>query len=187
LTYLVCVTSFWIAMTTLVLSGCTYGGIGGADWPMPYTPTTTLASNGRSVAISVEDERPYVLSHEKPPTFIGVVRPYFGIAQDTTFEPTEDVSEKMERDIAAEVSAQGYDIAQGDYTMDVVVREFKHDGWSEITLVHDLEVTISHQGQKRTTTIKDERSGTPVSGWSALLEDYYSTMIRSIVSTLEDN
>ncbi len=68
---------------------------------MPYGPTKTLPSNGRSVAITVEDERPYVLSGDKPPTFIGVVRPYFGIPQDTTFEPAEDVAAKIKRDIAA--------------------------------------------------------------------------------------
>jgi hypothetical protein len=177
--------------TALVLGGCnTYGGFAGADWPMPYSPTTTIASNGKSVAITVEDRRPYIVSGDKAPTFIGLVRSGFGIPYDTTFQPAEIVAEKIERDIAAEVNARGYDIRQGDYTMDVVIREFRHDGYTQYTIFHNLEVTVSHEGQERTTTIEDKRSGTiDMTGrrWGELLADYYSTMIRSIVATLEDS
>ena len=181
----------WLVMgAVLVLGGCnTYMGFAGADWPMPYNPTTTVYSNGKSVTITVEDRRPYIVSGDKAPTFIGFVRAGFGIPYNTTFEPAEVVAHKIKRDIVAEVSAQGYDIGQGDYTMDVVIREFKHDGYSQFTIFHNLEVTVSHEGQERTTTIEDKRSGTLESPdrWSALLADYYSTMIRSIVATLEDN
>ncbi len=182
----------WLVMgTALVLGGCnTYGGFAGADWPMPYHPTTTLGSNGKSVAITVEDRRPYIVSGDKAPTFIGLVRTGVGIPYNTTFEPAEVVAEKIKRDIAAEASAQGYDIGHGDYTMDVVIREFKHDGVTQYSIFHKLEVAVSHGGQERTTTIEDKRSGTiDITGrrWGALLKDYYSTMIRSIVATLEDN
>ena len=181
------ISAWFVLGAALALGGCTYAGIGGADWPMPYDPTTALDSKGKSVAITVEDQRPYVLAGEKQPTFIGVVRPYLGIAQDTTFEPVEVVADKIRRDIAAEVSAQGYDIGPGGYTMDVAIREFRHDGYTEISIFHELEVTVSHEGQKRTTRIEDKRSGTPVSGWAALLSDYYGTMIQSIVATLDAN
>ena len=181
----------WLMMgAALVLGGCnTYVGFAGADWPMPYNPTTTGYSNGKSVAITVQDKRPYIVSGDKAPTFIGLVRSPAGIPYNTTFEPAEIVAEKIKRDIAAEVSAQGYAIGQGEYTMDVVIREFKHDGYIQLTIFHNLEVTVSHEGQERTTTIEDKRSGTldPPDRWSALLADYYSTMIRSIVATLEDN
>ena len=174
----------------LFLSGCggmTYGGFFSADWPMPYSATTTLDSNGKSVVITVEDRRPYILSGDKEPTFIGLIRSGGGIPYNTTFEPAEVVAEKIRRDIVAEVSAQGYDIGQGDYTMDVVIREFKHDGVTQYSIFHKLEVAVSHGGQERTPTIEDKRSGTiDITGrrWGALLKDYYSTMIRSIVATL---
>ena len=177
----------------LFLSGCggmTYGGFFSADWPMPYSATTTLDSNGKSVGITVEDRRPYIVSGDKAPTFIGLVRSGGGIPYNTTFEPAEVVAEKIRRDIVAEVSAQGYDIGQGDYTMDVVIREFKHDGYTRYTIFHNLEVTVFHEGRERTTTIEDRRSGKiDMSGrrWSALLANYYSTMIRSVVATLENN
>jgi hypothetical protein len=184
----------WVVIAgALFLSGCgglTYAGFAGADWPMPYNPETTLDSNGKSVAITVEDRRPYIVSGDKAPTFIGLVRAGFGIPYNTTFEPVEVVAEKIKRDIAAEASARGYEIGQGDYTMDVLIREFKHDGYTRYTIFHNLEVTVSHEGQERTTTIEDKRSGKiDMSGrrWGALLADYYSTMIQSIVATLENN
>jgi hypothetical protein len=175
----------------LFLSGCinTYGGFAGADWPMPYSPTTPVDRNGKSVAITVEDRRPYVVSGDKAPTFIGIIRAGAGVPWDTTFEPAEPVAQKITRDIVAEARAQGYDIGQGDYTMDVAIREFTHDGYRKYTIRHNLGVTISHEGQERTTTIEDKRIGEPVltDQWRELLADYYSTMIRSIVATLEDN
>ena len=99
------------------------------------------------------------------------------------------MAQKIKRDIVAEVSAQGYDIGQGDYTMDVVIQEFKHDGYRKYTIRHNLEVTVSHEGQERTTTIEGKRIGRPdlTDQWGELLADYYSTMIRSIVATLENN
>ena len=85
----------WIAGTALLLSsGCsTYSGVAGAiDWPIPYTASAPHASNGRSVAISVVDERPYVLSGDKKETFIGFIRSAAGISYNTTFEPAEAVA-----------------------------------------------------------------------------------------------
>jgi hypothetical protein len=175
----------------LFSSGCnTYLGFAGADWPMPYEPTTTVDSNGKTVTITVQDRRPYVVSGDKAPTFIGIIRSGAGIPYNTTFEPADVVAEKIERDITAEVSALGYDIGQGDYTLDVAILEFKHDGYNRYTIYHELEVTVSDEGQERTTMIKDERSGTlGTTGrrWGELLADYYGTMIRSVVATLKDD
>jgi hypothetical protein len=184
------IRTWGVIAPVLFLSGCinTYGGFAGADWPMPYNPTATVDSNGKTVAIAVEDRRSYIVSGDKAPTFIGLVRAGAGVPWDTTFEPAEPVTQKIERDIVAEVSAQGYDIGQGDYTMDVVIREFKHDGYRKYTIRHNLDVTISHENQERTTVIEDKRIGRPdlTDQWGELLADYYSTMIRSIVATLDD-
>ena len=180
----------WVVITTLLfLSGCNTYRHANPDWPMPYEPTTTLPSNGKSVSITVEDRRSYIVSGDKAPTFIGFLRGYYGVPNDTTFEPAEVVAEKIKRDIVSEMSAQGYDIGQDDYAMDVVVREFKHDGYKKYTIFHKLEVTVSHEGRIRTTIIEDERSGTiePADQWRVLLADYYNTMIRSIVATLDDD
>ncbi len=175
----------------LLSSGCnTYGGFAGADWPMPYQPTSSLDSNGKGVAITVEDQRPYVVSGDKEPTFIGLVRTGVGIPYNTTFEPAEVVAEKIRRDIAAEASAQGYQIGGDDYAMDVVIREFKHDGVTTFSIFHKLEVSVSHGGQQHATKIEDRRTGQiDASGrrFGALLADYYATMIRSVVATLEDD
>jgi hypothetical protein len=130
------------------------------------------------------------VSGDKAPTFIGIIRSGAGIPYNTTFEPADVVAEKIERDITAEVSALGYDIGQGDYTLDVAILEFKHDGYNRYTIYHELEVTVSDEGQERTTMIKDERSGTlGTTGrrWGELLADYYGTMIRSVVATLKDD
>jgi len=72
----------WIAGAALLLSsGCsTYSGVAGfVDWPVPYTASIPQPSKGRSVAISVVDERPYVLSGAKQETFIGFIRTGVGI------------------------------------------------------------------------------------------------------------
>jgi hypothetical protein len=183
------IRTWGLIVPVLFLGGCinTYGGFAGADWPMPYDPTPTVGSNGKSVAVTVEDRRPYIVSGDKAPTFIGIMRAGFGNPWDTTLEPAEPVAQKIRRDIVAEVGAQGYDIGQGDYTMDVVIREFTHDGYRKYTIRHSLDVTVSDESQERTTTIEDKRIGRPdlTDQWGELLADYYSTMIRSIVATLE--
>ncbi len=72
----------WIAGTALLLSsGCsTYSDVAGfVDWPVPYTASIPQPSKGRSVAISVVDERSYVFSGAKEETFIGFIRTGAGI------------------------------------------------------------------------------------------------------------
>ncbi len=185
----------WIAGAALLLSsGCsTYSGVAGfIDWPMPYTASAPQASKGRSVAISVVDERPYVLSGDKKETFIGLIRSGVGIPYDTTFEPAEAVAKKVERDIVAEVSARGYEVGPGGRALHVAILEFKHDGYENLWIFHEVKVTVSREGRKDTTTVKDNRS---ICGglWFRCddsrkaedLGDYYGTMIRSIVATLD--
>ena len=141
----------WIAGAALLLSsGCsTYSGVAGAiDWPMPYTASPPHASNGESVAISVVDERSYVLSGDKKETFIGFIRSGFGIPYDTTFEPAEAVAEKVERDIVAEVSARGYGVGPEGRALRVAILEFKHDGYENLWIFHEVEVTVSREGRK---------------------------------------
>jgi hypothetical protein len=187
----------WIAGAALLLSSgfSTYSGVAGAiDWPMPYTASAPHASNGRSVAISVVDKRPYVLSGDKNETFIGFIRSGFGVPYNTTFEPAEAVAEKVERDIIAEMSARGYEVGPEGRAMHVVILEFKHDGYENLWIFHEVDVTVYREGQKDTTTVKDKRS---ICGglWSRCddsrkaeeLENYYGTMIRSIAATLESD
>ena len=177
------------------LSGCTtYGGFAGADWPMPYTASAPRPHNGASVAVSVVDQRPYVLSGEKKGTFIGFVRSAAGVPWNTTFEPEEPVAKKVERDIIAEVTARGYEVGPGDRALDVAILEFKHDGYETLTIFHNVEVIVSREGRETTTTVKDMRS---LCGgiWARCddsrkaedLKDYYRTMIRSIVATLSQS
>jgi hypothetical protein len=102
------------------------------------------------------------------------------------------VAKKVKRDIVAEVIARGYEVGPGDHALHVAILEFKHDGYENLWIFHEVEVTVSREGWKGTTTVKDKRS---VCGglWFRCddsrkaedLGDYYGTMIRSIVAALE--
>jgi len=161
---------------------------------MPYTPSARQASNGGSVSISVVDKRPYVLSGDKKETFIGLIRSAAGIPYDTTFEPAEAVATKVERDLTAEASARGYDVKPGRSSLDVEILEFKHDGYENLWVFHEEEVTVSSEGRRVETTVKDKRSLCG-GGWFRCddsrkaedLADYYGTMIQSIVGALDKN
>jgi hypothetical protein len=77
------------------------------------TPTDLgLSGNGLRVTVAVLDHRPYVISGEKEPAFVGLQRSGFGIPFDVSTESGRWLSEDFSDSIAQSLSAKGYQVKE---------------------------------------------------------------------------
>lgn len=72
----------------------------------------TLAGNGMRITLAVLDHRPYVLSGDKDPTFVGLQRSGFGIPFDVSTESGHWLSEDFSGSIARSLSSKGYNVKE---------------------------------------------------------------------------
>jgi hypothetical protein len=92
-----------IVLAALAASGCAVGN------KHNYTMAPDLAVQGsRSVAVAAQDARPYVVSAEKTPNFVGLQRGGFGNPFDVTTESGRPLAEDFAAAIAASLSRRGY-------------------------------------------------------------------------------
>jgi len=94
----------WIGLlVVLVTSGCAVGN------KHTYAGTAQLAVQGsRSVAVATEDVRPYVVSKEKTPDFVGLQRGGFGNPFDVRTESGKPLSDDFSATIARSLEGKGF-------------------------------------------------------------------------------
>jgi len=92
-----------IVLAAFAASGCAVGNKHG------YTMGPDLAVQGtRSVAVAAQDLRPYVVSGEKRPDFVGLQRGGFGNPFDVTTESGRPLADDFSTAIASSLSRRGF-------------------------------------------------------------------------------
>jgi hypothetical protein len=95
-----------ILLLSLVAGGCAVGN--------RYAYDTTVADTGvrgsAAVAVAVHDERPYVVSGNKTPQFVGMQRGGFGNAFDVTTGSNQALSADMTASLAASLRQSGFKV-----------------------------------------------------------------------------
>lgn len=141
----------------LMLSACAFGN------EYNYATATPLleAEGTNSVTVAISDQRPYVLSGDKTPDFVGLQRGGYGNPFDVTTAGEQPFAAQFSGAIATALSARGYQaistpIAPGtpadkvpfetDRLLYVAMREWKSDVAFSVTMHHDAEATVYKPG-----------------------------------------
>lgn len=146
-----------LVCVTALLSGCAMGNQ--YDYRIAEVPMS--AEGDSKIGVSVEDSRPYVLSGDKGPNFIGLQRGGFGNPFDVTTASGRPLAEDMRESLAKSLTARGFQVvplnvmhgnvqgiasaAQKDGLTRVValdVKEWKSDVMMRVTMHHDLVLGV---------------------------------------------
>lgn len=105
-----------------------------------------------TIAVEVIDERPYVVSHEKNPNFVGLARGGFGNTFNVGTVSGQPMADEMRTAIAAALQAQGFTVtAKGEPAprkLELKILEWKTDVMARMKVQYDLTLTITdEQGQ----------------------------------------
>ena len=144
-----------IVLAALAASGCAVGN------KHNYTMAPELGVQGaRSVAVGAQDARPYVVSREKTPDFVGLQRGGFGNPFDVTTESGRPLADDVAGAIAASLSRRGFKattVAVGAAGADtrqlasqagaerlalVSIHEWKSDTFQNTALLYELVLRV---------------------------------------------
>lgn len=153
---------FAIAIAAVSLGGCAVGGTYNyAEMPIAMQGVATTGT----VAIAVHDTRPYVLSGNKQPTFVGLARGGYGNPFDVNTETGGTLATEMRDALARALKARGATavpvvVAHGDSATSarerlmatkaqrlvlVTLREWKTDTMYRTDLHYDTTVVVYDQ------------------------------------------
>src|SRR5262249_42734858 len=97
-----------VLAAALVLGGCAFGrtySYSDASINLP-----SAASGSGTIALAVQDRRPYVLSGNKPEKFVGLMRGGFGKPFDVNTESGGPVAVEVRDALARSLKAKGYTV-----------------------------------------------------------------------------
>lgn len=115
--------------------------------PRAYSPGVSnpaVSSPTFPVAISVVDHRLYVVSGEKDPKFVGVIRPSFGIPHDVYVRDSISLADDIKRDLSSDLRNAGLTVVEngGERIIEVSIDEYNFDCHNSCRIWHDLKVDI---------------------------------------------
>jgi len=130
------------AILLLALGGCAVGNrydYGSAISGLPV-------SGSGKLAVDVVDARPYVLSGEKKPDFVGLQRGGFGNPFDVRTASGRPLAVEMRESIASALQKQGYvvvsDAEAASRKMELRVFDWKTDVMMKMKTIYDLQLTV---------------------------------------------
>lgn len=146
------------------LGGCAFGQ------KVDYRQSTTFtaAQSDTPVVVNIIDERPYVLSGNKSPTFVGVLRALyynpFNVNTLTGLPLSSDIGEavrvSLERaSIQASVVSSTNSAAPGQKLLLLLIREWKTDTYMRARFDYDMTATVYDGAGKVLATKSVKNSG----------------------------
>lgn len=135
-----------MAAICLALAGCAIGNTVDYRAPVPEL----AASTARTVAVTVDDQRPYVLAGSNTPQWVGMMRGGFGNPFGVHTASGDPFAADMAVAIAAGLQAKGVKavVASGrsqaaaDRTLRVAVKEWKSDTMYRTLVLYDLRADV---------------------------------------------
>lgn len=132
-----------------------------------------IQGSGR-VAIGVQDKRPFILDHTKPPTYIGIHRSGVGVPRDVGTRSGKTLAEDVAKIIASSFGATGFEVEQfslssndnlqsslkrlesSAYDKIVVftLNQLRSDSWAEVELQWAITMRV-YDGKGRLLAEKD--------------------------------
>lgn len=130
------------ALLTLALAGCAVGNRYDYGSSIEGLPVT---GSGK-IAVTVTDARPYVLSGDKKPDFVGLQRGGFGNPFDVRTGSGQPLATEMRDAIAKALQKQGFSVVAAtepaDRKLELKVLEWKTDVMMHLKTLYDLELSV---------------------------------------------
>jgi hypothetical protein len=129
------------------LGGCAFGH----KLDYRQSTTTTSAHTSKPIAINVIDQRPYVISGDKKPIYVGTLRALyynpFNINTLTGLPLSSDLAEAIRvslehASINAKVVYSNLDADPGQKLLVLTVREWKSDAYMRIRFDYDITASV---------------------------------------------
>jgi hypothetical protein len=157
-----------VAAICLALTGCAIGNTVDYRAPVPEL----AASTAKTVAVTVYDQRPYVLAGSNTPQWVGMIRGGFGNPFGVHTASGDPFAADMAVAIAAglqakgvkAVVASGYGQATADRTLRVAVKDWRSDTMLRTQILYDLRADVL------------DSSGAVLASETAKSETIFSTM-----------
>lgn len=173
----------------LLLGGCVVG----QSLPMDYQAdgSAEAAGHGQAVAVQVTDQRPFVLSGDKPPSFIGKYRGGFGNPWDVSTEDDVPLAQVIARALSAELIRLGFTVTERSAaSLQVDISDWNFDTYQNGNFVYALDIGIADAGGEQvmpSTRVEDKVyvKGTFWSGgkggFQRQMPEMYGDVIRRLI------
>jgi len=145
-------------LAALLLSACAFGNQ--HDYTSA-TPQLTVQGSG-SAAVAVQDQRPYILDHDKKENFCGLTRGGFGNPFDVMTQSNNPLATDFRNAIVAALKSKGVaaepiettlalsdaDAKQAllaaakDHALLVIIKEWKSDTYFNTALLYNVTLTV---------------------------------------------
>jgi hypothetical protein len=131
----------FIALFSTPMYGCVAGQSVGIDYDAD--PMVVAPSDSRPIQVTVTDERPFVVSGDKPPYYVGKYRAGFGNPWDVTTENRKPLADIMAADVSEELEALGFALSDAGRVLTITINDWNFDGWQNGHLWYDIEIVLS--------------------------------------------
>lgn len=180
-----------LMLTAVIMTGC----VAGQSLDTTYQPAEAVpvnAMSGTPVAVSITDNRPYVINGDKPPYYLGKYRAGFGNPWDVTTDNKEPLAEVLRRDLSTELVALGYRVAEpaaSTRVLSVSIVDWNFDGYQNGKFWYELAIRVSStDGQELSNTAIRDSKGITGTVWTGAkggfereMPKLYADAIRRIV------
>lgn len=126
----------------VVLSGC----VAGQSIRMTYDPVLeAAAAQNVAVSVQVNDDRPYVTSGDKAPSYIGHYRAGFGNTWDVNTKNMEPLATMIQRDLGTDLQGLGFSVVPLESAVRVVkvsIADWNFDTYINGKFWYDCRVTV---------------------------------------------
>lgn len=147
---------------SFILGGCAVGQR--LSYQSALVPMPRIVSN-IPVAIAIQDKRPYIVSRNKPESFVGLMRGGFGNPFDVKTTSGQPMAFEMREAIVSSMRAKGIDVKAVTVSPDdgsdrvqraliatgagrlvlVTLTEWKSDTMLNTTLIYDVTVLVMNE------------------------------------------
>ena len=177
-----------LAAFALILAGCASQDAVSLEYEPAAQPVPGLAA--KSFSISVDDQRTYVWSKDKPPTYVGNVR-HSGAVTDVLNDNGLPLAEQVKKDLGRELRSLG--LAENETApaarISVRILEWNFRAAIKARYLYRAEISVSNADGKlvESSTVKDEKEivgSMSKPAQDSMYEDasqFYGSFIRKLV------
>jgi hypothetical protein len=179
-------TLFFVA-SAFMLEGC----VAGQSIALPYEAEKVESQQSISVAVDVEDRRPFILDGHKDPNYIGHYRAGFGNPWDVTTESKKALADILQEDLVQELDALGFSsgAASASRSLLIEIQDFNFNAYVNGEFWYKLNVVVFDENREQLASSKLGNNvvieGSAWSGPKKAMEKevpaFYALMVKAII------
>lgn len=192
-----------IVLLTVFLVGCAVGN----TYDYRRAKLNLVVQGSSIIGLAVIDQRPYILSGEKDPNFVGLIRGGFGNPFTVKTRSGYSLASEMYEAMAFELEDNGFTVVKlngkkngSESTVQIVrdsaaersivltVREWRTDGYFDLKLSHDLSLKVMDEyanvlAESQTSGINEVIGGVGLEAASSIsAANAFSSKIEAMIN-----